>query len=168
MTTYEYIPGTPELLEQIWQADVERQPAANKPLWLRWKSQFLADHAAGRTRSYLVLADGKPVGQGTLVFDPACEQIRGELRLADGEQVANVNALRIASAYEGQGHISALMKRMEEDAVEAGYSELTIGVEPREIRNRMIYEHWGYAEHVLTRLEEGQQVLYYRKRIGPG
>lgn len=54
---------------------------------------------------------------------------------------------------------------MESYAAEHGYTFLTIGVEARETRNLGIYLHWGYDEFVTTENQEGQLVLYYRKKL---
>ena len=78
-----------------------------------------------------------------------------------------VNALRIRKPYEGQGHISALIKEMERYAATRGFTRLTIGVEKREMRSRAIYRHWGYTEFLGEAIENGEIVLYYVKTLFP-
>lgn len=85
--------------------------------------------------------------------------------MADGETVANVNALRITKEYEGQGHISTMVRRMEQYALAQGYHRLTIGVDARETRNLAIYLHWGYCDFVMAAEEDGELVLYYAKEL---
>lgn len=85
--------------------------------------------------------------------------------MADNRHTANINALRIRKRYEGQGHISALVRLMEEYAGSLGYNRLTIGVEARETRNLAIYLHWGFTELVRTKQEDGELVLYYAKNL---
>lgn len=91
-----------------------------------------------------------PIGEGTLLFSPQCNAIRGRTQLADGRRTANINALRIRKKHEGKGYISALVRMMEQHASENGYTHLTIGVEARETRNLAIYLHWGYDELVTA------------------
>ena len=57
------------------------------------------------------------------------------------------------------------MKAMEAHARNLGYTTLTIGVEESEIRNRAIYRHWGYVNHIMTETQDGEQVLYFAKEL---
>lgn len=164
--TFEYRPADPEALARIWQKSVDRNPGDAR--WLRWRDEYLALNADGRGQTFLILADGEPVGEGTLLFDPSCSAIGGRTILADGATVTNLNALRIEKPYEGQGHISRLVKMMEAHARSLGCDSITIGVDESEARNRAIYAHWGYADLILTELEDGERVLYYAKPLRGG
>jgi len=160
---YEYHQATPTELEALWNANVAANP--DDPRWLRWKEEYLSYNASGMARTYTVICDGAPVGEGTLLFDPRCSAVEGRTDLADGQKIANVNALRIRKAHEGQGHISALVRMMEQDAAAAGYTALTIGVDACEARNLAIYLHWGYRKLVCWEVEDGELVLYYQKTL---
>ena len=51
-----------------------------------------------------------------------------------------------------------------------GYTVLTLGVEPEETRNKEIYKHYGFIEHIKNDKEiypDGTEidVEYYRKEI---
>ena len=163
MTNYVYRAATDDDLERIWDRDIAENPGDER--YLRWKKQFIDDNRSGAARTFVVLADGEPVGQGTLLFSPACRAIRDRLELADNRTTANINALRIEEAHEGQGHISKLVRLMERHASERGYTRLTIGVDEGEARNQAIYRHWGYTTLVLDTLESGERVFYYAKDI---
>ena len=76
-----------------------------------------------------------------------------------------MNALRIQKAYEGQGHISKLMKVMEEYARNLGYQKISIGVEANQTRNLAIYLHFWYQELIHVENEDGELVLYYAKTL---
>lgn len=160
---FEYRYPSYQELEAIWDANVGATP--EDPRWLRWREEYLGFFHSGKAKTYCVFCDGIPVGEGTLLLDPSCSAIGGCTDLADGSSVANVNALRIQKAFEGQGHISALVRLMERDAAEAGYRFLTIGVDACESRNRAIYLHWGYRELIRQEIEDGELVLYYRKEL---
>ena len=127
---------------------------------LRWQAEYLRYNAAGMARTYAVLCDGYPVGEGTLLFSPDCSAIAGRTCLADGHTTANINALRIRKAHEGQGHISAMVRLMIADARRMGYTRLTIGVEASNARNCAIYRHWGFTAPVLRTMEDGEDVEY--------
>ena len=109
---FECIPATPDKLKEIWDYNIADNP--DDPRWIRWGQQAMEDNRTGRTKTFLILCDGEPVGEGTLIFDPSCSAIDGRLSLADGRTVTNVNALRIRKEYENQGHVSAMMKKMEQ------------------------------------------------------
>ena len=115
--------------------------------------------------TFVAVQDGDPVGEGTLILSPDCSAVRGREALCDGRMTANVNALRIQEEWEGQGHISALMRVLEQTAAEMGIRYLTIGVEAKETRNLAIYLHWGYNRFVHMENEGGTLVLYYAKDL---
>lgn len=163
MESVDYRLATQEDLEILWNQNILDNP--DDPRWPRWKEEALANHRAGRSKTFTVAINGHPVGEGSLLFSPLCSAIAGRRKLADGVTTANINALRIRKEYEGLGHISALVRLMEQYAVERGCECLTIGVEARETRNLAIYLHWGYRDFVLSSEEDGQLVLYYAKDL---
>ncbi len=150
-------------LEVLWNRNIAENPG--EECWVRWKRQFIADNESGAAATFAVIVDGEPVGEGTLLFSPDCRGIRGRLLLADGNSVANINALRIRKEYEGQGYVSALVKEMERYAASLGYSRVTIGAEAAESRNLAIYLHWGYDQFLMTEGEGQEIVLYYGKDL---
>ena len=57
-----------------------------------------------------------------------------------------------------------------EDLKNKGYTVLTLGVEPEEIRNKEIYKHYGFVEHIKNAKEvypDGTEidVEYYGKKL---
>ena len=162
-TAYQYRIATQEDLERIWAKDIADNPGdAN---WLRWRDEYFRYNREGQAVTFVVVYNGDSVGQGTLLFDPACSAIRGRKLLADGDHITNVNALRIEKAHEGQGHISRIVHMMEQHAKECGYDRITIGVEAAETRNLGIYLHWKYLEFVMADVEDDTLVLYYGKEL---
>ena len=159
----EYRKATPQELEQLWDINIAENPGDSN--WARWKTEYISHNQAGRGYTFAVVIDNQPVGEGTLLFSPDCSAIAGRSELADSKTVANINALRIRKAYEGQGHISALVRLMESYAARHGITRLTIGVEAKETRNTAIYLHWGYTEFVTHGIEDGELVLYYAKNL---
>lgn len=160
---FEYRVATIADLETIWNFNIAKNPGDER--WVRWKEEYIHQHSTGMATTFVVLCDGEPIGEGTLLLSPECGAEKGRLDLVDGKTVANVNALRIRKAYEGQGHISKLMKVMETYAAESGFERLTIGVDASETRNLAIYLHWGYDRFVLSYEEDGELVLFYAKEL---
>ena len=159
---FEYRLATREDLEVIWAKDIAENPRDGR--WIRWRDQYLEYNALGKAATFVVLNDGDPIGQITLLFSPDCSAVKDRPMLC-GDGVANMNAFRIEKKYEGQGHISALVKMAEQYAKSRGVSYLTIGCEARETRNLAIYLHFGYTELVTSMVEDGELILYYGKRI---
>jgi len=160
---FEYVPAAPDKLEQIWDQTIAANPGDDR--WVQWKQNALQDNASGRSLTFLVLCDGRPVGEGTLLFCTDCGAIAGRRELAECGKTTNINGLRIEKAFEGQGHISRLVREMERYAVEHGYEKITIGVEAKEARNLAIYLHWGYTAFLCSETEDGELVLYYGKSL---
>lgn len=155
--------ASPSGLEQIWEKNIENNKGDED--WVKWRKEYIDYHMSGKSKTFLVWHGSEPVGEGTLLFLPECRAIGGRELLADGQRTANINALRMEKAYEGQGHISRLVKLMEEHARTKGYQRLTIGVEAHMTRNLGIYLHWGYDEFVMSEVEDGTLVLYYAKNL---
>ena len=158
-----YRAATMEDLYTIWEKNIRQNP--EDPRWIRWRDEYIGYNCTGQAMTYAVVCDDEPVGEGTLLFAPECGAIAGRTVLADGATVANINALRIEKAHEGQGHISAMVRLMEAEAARRGCRRLTIGVEEKEKRNQAIYRHWGYERLVLTEVEDGETVFYLEKEI---
>lgn len=156
-------PADKESLEIIWQRSIDRNPGDER--WVRWRDEYIALNAEGRMRTFIVFADGKPVGEGTLIFDTGCMAVVGRPMLCDGATITNLNALRIEEPYRKQGHISRMVKMMEEYARERGCRTITIGVEEKEAYNRAVYDHWGYKTLIHTEVDDGENVLYYSKEL---
>ncbi len=163
---WSYRACTGEDLKRLWDMNVADHPG--KPIWERFRSQAFRHDALQMAKTYAAVRNGRPVGEGTLLFSPECEAV-GELKhiVIPGE-VCNVNGLRIRKEYEGQGHISRMMKLMEQDAAVLGFHTVTIGVEPRESRNLAIYLHWGYTDYLEYEFDHGALVIYYGKELCGG
>lgn len=159
----EYRKATLEDLEYIWNVNIAEHFGDSR--WIKWKKEYASYNRNGMSAPFVVVIDGKPVGEGTLLFSPKCSAIRGRKKLADGDKIANINALRIRKEYECKGYISKLVKMMEKYAADHGYTHLTIGVEAQETRNLAIYLHWGYDTFVTAENEDGELVLYYAKNL---
>ncbi len=160
---YEYREATLDDLERIWDMNIADNAYDNQ--WIIWKNEYISYNKSGKALTFVVLCDGEPVGEGTLLFSPECGAIGGRTVLTDNVNVTNINGLRIRREHEGKGHISALVRKIESYAAENGYTHLTIGVEARETRNLAIYLHWGYDEFVMSETEDNVLVLYYSKKL---
>ncbi|MBQ8552359.1 MAG: GNAT family N-acetyltransferase [Clostridia bacterium] len=165
MPEFSYHKATPAELERIWEKDIAANEGDER--WVRWREEYINYNRTGRAVTFVVTADGEPVGQGTLLISPECGAVGGRLTLADSISVGNINALRIDREYRGDGHISKLVHRIEAHARTLRLSALTIGVEADKVRNISIYFHWGFTEYVTWEPDDNIPVLYYRKELNP-
>lgn len=154
-----YRKATLEDLERIWNRNIAENP--EDPRYLRWKKDFISRNLEDRAATFLVIADGEPVGEVTLAY----HQQGNRASLADGITTGYVQALRIRKEFEGQGHVSKMMALVEQYAIQRGLTCLTIGVEASETRNLAIYLHWGYNRFLMAEEEDGELVLFYGKNL---
>ena len=148
---YKYQEASIDDLEIRWNKNIADNIGDDR--WIVWKSTAVENHKKRKCITFLVLYGGEPIGEGTLIFLP---------------QSVEINALRIDKQYEGKGHISKLVKIMEQYAKNEGYKTAVIGVEPKETRNLAIYLHWGYDTFVKLEVfdrKEENLVLYYSKNL---
>lgn len=161
---FEYKEASMNDLNLIWDKDIARKVGDER--WISWKAEYIENNQSGKCKTFIISYGTEPIGQGTLLFSPECGAINGMTELADGITTVNINALRIEKEYENKGHISKLVRQMEQYAINAGYKAITIGVEARETRNLAIYLHWGYNEFIKADYEDNVLILYYSKVLG--
>ena len=150
-------------LEYLWNRNIAENPG--EECWIRWKKQFIDDNLSGAATTFALIVDDIPVGEATLLFSPDCRAIRGRLELANGQTVTNINALRIIPEHQGKGYATALIREMEMYARDAGYQQITIGVDAVETRNLATYLHWGYTRFLMSEGEGMELVLYFGKDL---
>ena len=158
-----YRKATIEDLNKIWDKDISSNP--NDENYLRWKSQYIEYNQTGKATTFVVLENDQPIGQISVLFSTECSSVKDRPLLCDGKNIANMNAFRIDKKYEGQGHISKLVKMAEQHAKERGFNYLTIGSEAKESRNLSIYLHFGYTEFITSFVEDDELILFYGKKI---
>lgn len=150
-------------LEKIWNKDINSNLGDDR--WVRWKEQYINYNKTKMATTFVVLNNDEPVGQITVLFSTECGAVKNRPSLCDGKTVANMNAFRIDKQFEGQGHISKLVKLAEQYAKEMGVKTLTIGCEAIETRNLAIYLHFGYTKFITHLIEDDELILYFSKEI---
>ena len=150
-------------LDDLWEYNIRENP--DDPRWAVWRDEYIGYNLSGKAKTFALLSDGEAVGEVTLILDPSCKAVRGRPLLCNGENIGNVNALRLRENFRGKGLSSVLMRKLETEAEEMGLSALTIGVEAKETRNLAIYLHWGYDRFVFSETDGGELVLYYMKTL---
>ena len=150
-------------LDDLWEYNIRENP--DDPRWTVWRDEYIGYNLSGKAKTFALLSDGEAVGEVTLILDPSCKAVRGRPALCNGENIGNVNALRIREGYRGRGLATLLVGKLEQEAKALGLTALTIGVEACESRNLAIYLRWGYDDFLFSETDCGELVLYYRKKL---
>ena len=135
--------------------------------WIKWKETALDNCKNGRTINYHGVLDGKIICECTAALDP--KNIQNSEGLIDKDK-AYLLAFRTLPEYRGKGYFTPLFNFMIEDFKKRGIRQVTLGVEPGELKNKSIYEHYGFTEHIKNAQEvypDGTviDVEYYGKTI---
>lgn len=158
------------LIHQKWDEEIAKHQHSLQ--WIEFKKNALQNL---QTRCvYMGILNGHIITEATAIFeqDPNIQNKEGLV----GKHTAYLCAFRTNKEYEGQGYFSKLYKFMENDLKGKGFRELTLGVEPCEVRNMQIYFKWGYQTFIKTAYEiyppekpnsEPEKILvnYYLKHL---
>lgn len=118
---------------------------------------------------YMGILDGKIITEATAIVSSKDTCMENKDDLVDNGK-AYLSAFRTNKEYENQGYFSKLYKFMENDLKSKGFKSLTLGVEPKEVRNIQIYFNWGFTKYIKTgycKYADGEIVVvnYYEKEI---
>ena len=165
----EYICKIASLEDIIKKQDelINKHPNDNK--WVEWKKEWIERFNNKTIIVYYGILDGKIITEATAVISGEDKYIQNKEGLID-EKTAYLTAFRTNKEYEGLGYFSKLYKYMEQDLKSRGFAKLTLGVEPCEVRNILIYFNWGYINYIKSSYEEcpdGEKILvnFYAKNL---
>ena len=139
----------------------------NKENWILWKEENIKNYKNGKIIPYYGILNGQIICEATATLTSDIMQNSDKLV---NDKTVYLTAFRTNKEYQGKGYFSKLYKFMEENLKSKGYLYLTLGVEPKEINNKKIYNHYGFIEHIKNAKEiypDGTKidVEYYRKKI---
>ena len=149
-----------------WNYEIEKAKE-DKANWIVWKELHITNFNRGLIIPYYGLLNNEIICEATAAIDKKVIQ-NGE-GLIDNE-TAYLMAFRTNDEYQGQGYFRELFKYMINDLKNRGYKYVTLGVEPKETKNKSIYSRYGFNEFIKEEYEEypdGTKVLveYYRKTL---
>ena len=161
----EYKIATLEEYIAVWEKDIAKRPH-KKAEWEAMRDVYIPAFKDKQLTTFIAKDGEEIIAQISVVTDPNFKEVKGLEELCDGKTIAHMNAFRCDKEYEGQGHISKLVKMGEQWAKEQGFKYATIGASATNVRNIQIYFHFGYTEFVLCEhLENGKVVLNYKKEL---
>ena len=157
---------TIEEVNERWQFLLESNEE-DRVNWEHWRREALYNFAKGSFIIYYGFLDGKIICEATAIVNREAEK---NTKYLIGEKRAYLSAFRTDEEYRGQGYFSKLFKYMISDLKEKGYEEVTLGVEPTELKNLAIYNHYGFNEYVESEDDvypngEVVHVDYYMKKL---
>ncbi len=130
--------------------DYEIKKHPNDSAWVEWKTEAVKFFKEKKRITYIGILDGEIITEACVALSKdACQNSDG---LVD-EKAAYLFAFRTIEKYQGKGYFSKLYNFLENDMKKRGYTRLTLGVEPSEPKNIMIYFHYGFMDYVKTAIE---------------
>ena len=151
-----------ELLKR-WEYLIDIHPGNNK--WVEFKNNALKHYNEKSTISYIGILNNEIICEATAYIDNSA--FIGDISEPSGllsDSMAYLAAFRVNKEHEGKGYFSKLYMFIENDLMERGYSELSLGVEPNEVRNIEIYFHLGFRDYIKTVIQK-DVILFYKKKI---
>lgn len=135
--------------EKLWQEKEEKSP---DDLSIKiWKEKAINGIKRGTRIYYYGHIGNEVICEAAALL--SLDEVQNGEGLTGGSAVY-VSAFKTKEEYRGQGYFSLLYKFMEDDLKKRGYKKITLGVEPCEVKNMMIYFKWGYTEFIKTAYEE--------------
>lgn len=162
-----------ELLKR-WDYLIENHPGNNK--WIKFKENALKHYDEKSTISYLGFLNDEIICEATAYIKESA--FIGDISEPAGllsENMVYLAAFRTNKEFEGKGYFSKLYNFIESDLKQKGYTELSLGVGPEEVRNMEIYFHLGFRNYIKTVIEfetteddsskKEEVILFYKKLI---
>ncbi|MBO5005078.1 MAG: GNAT family N-acetyltransferase [Clostridia bacterium] len=140
--------ATIEEMEQNWNYLIEIHPGDNA--WQKYKEKAIRDMQNGNAIVYYGLLNGVIISEATAILSNI--EAQNSDGLVDNTTVY-LSAFRTRKECQGKGYFSELYKFMENDLKNKGYKKLTLGVEPCEVKNMMIYFKYGFTEFIKNAYE---------------
>ncbi len=117
----------------------------DKDNWIIWKKKNIERFQKGFIIPYYGILDNKIICECTAVINPIV--IQNSDGLID-DKTAYLMAFRTIDEYQNQGYFSKLFKYMINDLKRKGYDKVTLGVEPKEKKNKEIYQKYGFTTFI--------------------
>lgn len=118
-------------IEKRWDTLIKNHP--DNPNWSIWKNSTITNNQNNSHISYYGYLDGLIITEATAIISPLDTAILNSEKLIS-KDMAYLTAFRTDSEYQNQGYFSKLYKFMEEDLKSRGFTKLSLGVEPQEVK----------------------------------
>lgn len=152
-----------ELIKR-WKYLIEIHPVNN--IWEKFRNNALNNFDNDNTISYIGILNGEIICELTAYIKE--EAFIDDIDDYDdllSEDRCYLAAFRTNKEYEGQGYFSLLFDYVVEDLKSRGYSEISLGVGPHEVRNMEIYFHLGFRDYIKSTTQDNELILFYKKDL---
>ena len=158
---------TREEMERQWNDELAAAGEAGRRNCTAWKEEAIRNVLQGYSIPYYGFCNGQIVCEATAMLHPGAVQNSEGLV---GPGTAYLCAFRTVPAQQGKGYFSQLFRFMLADLQKRGYTKVTLGVEPQEVKNRQIYQHYGFTQFIKQAAErwpDGTEITvdYYAKPL---
>ena len=149
-----YICKIASLDEIIKRMDYLIKTHPNNNLWIEAKENAIRGYKEKSKIMYIGILNDEIICEATAYINELAfiGDIKNTENLLSNER-AYLSGFRTNKEYENKGYFSKLYKYMEKDLIKKGYKELSLGVEPSEIRNIQIYFKYGFTNYIKTTIE---------------
>jgi hypothetical protein len=130
LDNYKCIIANKNQIIEKWDEEIKRHNYSEE--WKIYKEHSLSNMDTRIV--YMGILDGKIITEATAIISGKDKCIENKDDLVDNGKVY-LSAFRTNKEYENQGYFSKLYKSVESDLKSKGFKSLTLGVEPKEIRN---------------------------------
>lgn len=163
----EYICRVASINDVIKKYDEEIEKESNKEDLIKWKEMTIDRINKNQMITYIGLLNNKIVSECSTTLDKTL--VENSDNLID-ENTAYLHGFYTKENYQNKGYFSKLFKYMINDLKLKGYKKVTLGVEPNELKNKAIYNKYGFTEYIKSVpdiCKDGTKidVEYYAKRI---
>lgn len=141
-----------------------------KDKWVQFKEAALKNFDNHNTISYLGFLNDEAICEITAYINNAAfiNDISNPSGLLSVD-MAYLAAFRTNKEYEGKCYFSRLYRFVEDDLKKRGYKELSLGVNPKDVRNMQIYFHLGFQKYIKTinneKMNDDSTIIFYKKKI---
>lgn len=162
---YKCLIADKELIIRKWDEEIRRHN--NSKMWMEFRDHSLRNM---NTRIvYMGMLGDEIITEATAIISDNDLDMQSKENLV-GDKIAYLSAFRTNEEYENKGYFSKLYKYMENDLRKRGFTTLTLGVEPCEVRNIQIYFKWGFTNYIKSDYvgysnDERVLVNYYKKEL---
>ncbi len=167
MATYECkIANLDEIIKKY---NYEIDKASDKYNWEIWKQKAIDRFNNHEVITYIGVLDGEIISEASAAIDSSIDVVHNPDNLIN-DKTAYLFAFRTNKEHIGKGYFSKLFNYMIDDLKSKGYESVTLGVEPEELKNKAIYQKYGFTNFI--RFDEESypdgtviKVEYYSKTL---
>lgn len=149
-----YVCKIASLDELIEKSDYEILIHPNNDMWVKFKELAIKNYNNKNRILYIGKLNNKIICEATAVINK--DGLKGDINNSDeliSDTMVYLSGFRTNKEFIGKGYFKKLFIFMENDLKNKGYNKMSLGVEPREVRNIQIYFKLGFVNYIKTTIE---------------